>query len=68
MKRIEYYGLVGLCGGNGFITRQQDKERFEKSNIAMADFIAQGNKRSLSDFYEWLQEEMIEASTATPAN
>lgn len=67
MKRIEHYGLVGLCGGNGFITRQQDKERFKKSQIAMADFMAQGNKGSLGEFYKWLQDE-ISDTASSPQN
>ena len=67
MKRIEYYGLVGLCCGNGVITSQQDKERFKKTQIALKDFKDQGNKGSLGEFYAWLQEDMVEPN-GSPQN
>lgn len=57
MLRIEKYGLVGLCGGNGTITSQQDKERFEKTEKAMEDFVKEFGRRDLGAFYNWLQQD-----------
>ena len=57
MKNIEFYGLQGLCCGNGTLTRQQDQERFEKTQKAMAEFRRIKDSSHLGDFYKWLQEE-----------
>lgn len=65
MKRIDHYGLSGLCLGSGVINTKQDKERFEKTQVALADFKAQGNKGSLGEFYEWLQEDMSPGEQAS---
>lgn len=62
LKRIEYYGLDGLCCAKGVISSRQDKERFEKTQVALKDFKEQGNKGSLGEFYVWLQGEMSEPS------
>lgn len=67
LKRIEYYGLVGLCCTKGVITSQQDKERFEKTQVALKDFKDQGNKGSLGEFYVWLQGEMSDTA-GSPQN
>ena len=67
MKRIDHYGLTGLCCDKGVISSQQDKERFEKTQIALKDFKAQGNKGSLGEFYAWLQGEMSD-TTGLPQN
>lgn len=58
MKRIDHYGLTGLCCAKGVISSRQDKERFEKTQVALKDFKDQGNKGSLGKFYVWLQGEM----------
>lgn len=62
MKRIDHYGLRGLCCAKGVISSQQDKERFKKTQVALKDFKDQGNKGSLGEFYVWLQGEMSEPS------
>ena len=67
MKRIEHYGLVGLCCNQSVITSQQDKERFEKTQVALKDFKDQGNKGSLGEFYAWLQGEMSDTA-GSPQN
>lgn len=67
MKRIEYYGLTGLCCAKGVISSRQDKERFEKTQVALKDFKDQGNKGSLGEFYAWLQGE-ISDTVGSPQN
>lgn len=67
MKRIDHYGLTGLCCVKGVISSQQDKERFTKTQIALKDFKDQGNKGSLGEFYVWLQGEMSDAA-GSPQN
>lgn len=64
MKRIDYYGLRGLCCAKGVISSQQDKERFKKTQIALKDFKDQGNKGSLGEFYVWLQGEMSDTAVS----
>lgn len=67
MKRIDHYGLTGLCCAKGVISSQQDKERFEKTQVALKDFKDQGNKGSLGEFYAWLQGE-VSAPSALSQN
>lgn len=67
MKRIDHYGLTGLCCAKGVISSQQDKERFKKTQVALKDFKDQGNKGSLGEFYVWLQGEMSDAA-GSPQN
>ena len=64
MKRIDPYGLTGLCCDKGVISSQQDKERFEKTQVALKDFKDQGNKGSLGEFYVWLQGEMNDTAVS----
>lgn len=65
MKRIDHYGLTGLCCAKGVISSRQDKERFEKTQVALKDFKDQGNKGSLGEFYAWLQGEMSDTAVSS---
>lgn len=67
MKRIDHYGVTGLCCAKGAISSRQDKERFEKTQVALKDFKDQGNKGSLGEFYVWLQGEMSDTA-GSPQN
>ena len=54
MSRLDEYGLRGLVGGTDSLDSGEHKERFERTQKAMADWRAQGGQGTLGDFYEWL--------------
>lgn len=55
MSKVDDYGLRGLVGDSAkALSAAESKDRFEKTQKALADWRAKGGEGTLGDFYDWL--------------